>query len=88
MTKDDLIKFVSDRAYIDKEDAKKAVEAVFEGIKDAVKHHEMVTVRGFGTFKSVYRKGKVGRNISAGTLVEIPACHVVKFVPSKDIKTV
>lgn len=88
MTKDDLIKQVSDSACIDWKHAKNAVETVIDSIKDSVKRHEAVTIRGFGTFKAAYRKGRVGRNVKAGTTVEIPACHVVKFVPAKEIKTV
>jgi DNA-binding protein HU-beta len=63
------------------------IEAVInhtlDNVKAAVYNGQEVTLRGFGTFKPVTRKARPGRNISAGTTVDVPAKRVVKFKPAK-----
>jgi len=55
---------------------------VLNAIAVALKKRDNVYLRKFGTFKLVKRKAKKGRNIKAGTSVDIPERTVVKFVPS------
>lgn len=93
MTKDELISAVQHSLQetpcrnFAKEDIKTVVEHTLGNIKDAVFLGHEVTLRGFGTFKIKQRKAKPGRNISAGTTIEIPARKVVAFKPSKDFNT-
>jgi len=44
---------------------------------------EGVFIKGFGEFKIVLRKARVGRNSSTGARIEIPPKNVVTFKPGK-----
>jgi DNA-binding protein HU-beta len=41
---------------------------------------------GFGTFRVIKRKARVGRNPQTGETIQIPAKKVPKFVPGKNLK--
>lgn len=82
MTKSDIIDAVSKDAGLSKAEAKKAVEFTFEAIKNGVAQDGKVQVQGFGTFKSVHREARVGRNPQNGQPIEIAAKNVTKFTSS------
>ena len=86
MTKNDLIQIVmlNDKT-ISKEQAKNAVESVFNGMKVSLYNGHDVTYRRFGTFKVVTRKAKKGRNISKGITIDIPEKKVAVLKPSKEL---
>ena len=50
MNKTDLINEVAAKAGLSKVDAKKAVDAVFESIEQALANEDKVQLIGFGTF--------------------------------------
>lgn len=54
-----------------------------DALSRALKNGDVVSIRGFGTFKLVKREAKRGRNPRTGEAIEIPAREVVKFTPSK-----
>lgn len=56
-----------------------------DAISRALKGGDVVSIRGFGTFKVVKREAKRGRNPRTGEVIEIPAHEVVKFTPSKSL---
>jgi len=86
MTKAELIEKIAEDAGIPKTKAKIAFESVFEGIKNGVKkRNSSVTLVGFGTFKNVYRKTRMGRNPQTGEKIKIKGRSVVTFKPSKNI---
>lgn len=93
MTKDELVSAVQNSLQdtpcrnFGKEDIKTVIEHTLGNISDAVFLGHAVTLRGFGTFQAKTRKAKKGRNISAGTTIEIPARTVVTFKPSKQFNT-
>ncbi|MCP3925936.1 MAG: HU family DNA-binding protein [Desulfobacterales bacterium] len=85
MNKGDLINSVSE-VLGTKKDAQKAVDCVFETIKQALVDSDSVTLVGFGTFKSVAREARKGRNPQTGKEIQIAARNVPKFVPGKALK--
>ena len=86
MTKADLIEKIAHDAGISKTTAKIAFESVIEGIKTGVrKKNHKVTLVGFGTFKNVYRKTRMGWNPRTGEKVKIKGRNVVTFKPSKNL---
>ena len=86
MTKAELIEKVAKDAGIPKTTAKIAFDSVFEGIKQGVqKKNHKVTLVGFGTFKNVYRKTRMGRNPQTGEKIKIKGRSVVTFKPSKNL---
>ncbi|MEZ4686915.1 MAG: HU family DNA-binding protein [Bacteroidia bacterium] len=83
MTKADVITEIATKTGIDKADVAASLEAFFTVVKGSLATGEPVYVRGFGSFIIKHRKEKVGRIISKGESVVIPAHNVPSFKPSK-----
>ena len=60
-------------------DSKKAVEALVESIREALRNEERVALVGLGTFAVLEKEARTGRNPRTGAVVDIPAKKVVKF---------
>ncbi len=86
MNKNDLVAYVADAAELSKNDALKAVDAVFEGIIDSLKRSDEVRLVGFGTFAVAERAASKGRNPRTGEEIDIPASRQPKFKPGKTLK--
>ena len=86
MNKNDLVTQVAEAAGLSKNDATKAVDAVFEGIAGAMKKGDEVRLVGFGTFAIAERAASEGRNPRTGEKISIPASKQPKFKPGKNLK--
>ena len=85
MNKGDIINEVA-KVVATKKQAKAAVDCIIETISDALANKESVTLVGFGTFKTVDRKKRKGKNPQTGKTINIPAKTAPKFVPGKNLK--
>lgn len=86
MNKNDLISAVITSSGLNRNDAVKAVEGVFEAISDALKKGDEVRLVGFGTFSVAKRKASTGRNPRTGEAMEIKASSQPKFKAGKGLK--
>ncbi|MEI8393085.1 MAG: HU family DNA-binding protein [Rhodospirillaceae bacterium] len=86
MNKNDLVTHVADVAGLSKNDAIKAVDAVFDGISDSLKKGDEVRLVGFGTFAVAERAASKGRNPRTGEEIDIPASKQPKFKAGKTLK--
>jgi len=86
MTKADLINKISEKAGLTKENAERGLDALVWSIKGALANDEKVTFIGFGAFRTVERKERLGRNPKTGQVINIPAAKVVKFTVGKALK--
>jgi DNA-binding protein HU-beta len=86
MKKDDLVRFVSQKAGVTQKAAGEAIEAVVEGISSALQQGDAVSLIGFGSFKVVERSARAGRNPRTGEAIQIPASRAVKFTPGQALK--
>lgn len=86
VNKQDLIDFVAKETGLTKNDAGKAVDAVFEGITGTLKDGKEARFVGFGTFKVQDRAASTGRNPRTGETIEIPASKNPKFKAGKELK--
>lgn len=86
MVKADLVNLVADSAGIRKSQAVKAVDAMFDALRDAIVRGERIEFRGFGVFQVKPRKRGVGRNPRTGHVVKIPPGRSVRFKPGKDLR--
>ena len=86
MNKSELIDKVSEMAELNKASATRAVEAVFDGIAEALKQGETVNLVGFGTFSVGERAARSGRNPRTGETIAIPASKSPKFKAGKGLK--
>ncbi len=60
---------------------------LFRRLKSGLKtRNSMVTLVGFGTFKKVYRKTRMGRNPQTGEKIKIKGRNAVTFKASKNLK--
>ena len=86
MTKAELVEKMANDAGISKVAAKAALESFLDGIiKGLKKRNSRVTLVGFGSFKKVYRKTRMGRNPQTGEKIKIKGRNAVTFKPSKNL---
>jgi DNA-binding protein HU-beta len=86
VNKNDLIAAVADSAGLNKADASKAVDAVFDSVSGALKGGDTVRLVGFGTFSVTKRAASQGRNPRTGEPIKIPASNQPKFKAGKGLK--
>ena len=83
MTKLDLIKKISGKTGLDRNEVTVVVESLMSEVKGAVCKGEGVFLRGFGTFGKKKKAAKMGRNISKNTAILIPEHFAPFFKPAK-----
>lgn len=86
MTKQELSTIVAKKAGVDVDTTKLILELATMEIIDAVSKGENYYHRGFGTFRTIRRKEKYGRDMNRKCRVLIPAHNLPKFVPCKSFK--
>ncbi|MBC3789351.1 HU family DNA-binding protein [Spirosoma utsteinense] len=82
MTKQDIIRRISQRTGIDPDINRSVIDAFFEVTKSAVEQGQTVYVRTFGSFGPKHRAAKVARNITQNTAMQIEAHTIPYFKPS------
>jgi len=86
VNKNDLIAAVAETTGLNKGDATKAVDAVFDSITASLKQGTEVRLVGFGTFVVSNRAATEGRNPRTGETIQIPASKQPKFKAGKGLK--
>lgn len=86
MKKTDLAAKIADTYGFTKKQANEIVEMVFGEIMAAVKNGEEAAISGFGTFKIVERKERMGVNPRTGEKIKIAASRKLKFRAAKVFK--
>ena len=86
MNKAELIEVVAEAADLNKATATRAVDAMLNGIADALKKGEQVALVGFGTFEVRERAARAGRNPQTGETINIKASKAPAFKAGKALK--
>ena len=86
MTKAELIEEVSRVVEMTRKDSEVIVEAIFDSVVKALRGGDKIEIRGFGSFRTRERRGRIGRNPKTGAKVEVPAKKIPFFKPSKELK--
>lgn len=86
LTKADLIEEVLRVTELPRKESEEVVETVFDSIIQALQSGDKIEIRGFGSFRTRERRGRVGRNPKTGAKVEVPAKKIPYFKPSKELK--
>src|SRR6202008_2480927 len=86
LTKADLIEEVLKVTELPRKESEIIVETIFDSIIGALQKGEKIEIRGFGSFRTRHRRGRVGRNPKTGAKVEVPAKKIPFFKPSKELK--
>jgi len=86
MNKADFIGAVADASELTKADAGRAVDAMIEVIRKALKKGDTVSLVGFGTFAVRKRAARTGRNPRTGDTIKIKASKNPTFKAGKALK--
>lgn len=68
------------------EDVENVLEAIIACIHDTIAHGDQVTIKGIGTFKVLYHKGRLVRNPITNEMMPIPGRYNPKFIFSQSLK--
>lgn len=85
MNKAELLEAVAKETGLSKAQADKVLDSFCKNIYKGAKKGSMQLV-GFGTFKEVKTKARMGVNPATGAKIKIPAKKVIKFKASKNPK--
>ena len=86
MNKTELIDQIATSAEISKAAAARALDAMADAVKTALKNGDTVNLIGFGTFYVGERAARTGRNPRTGKTLEIKAAKSPKFRAGKGLK--
>ena len=68
-----------------RKDIEKILDIIFTEIAEALHRGENIEIRGFGSYKIVNRKARIGRNPKNSEKVQIPAKIAIKWKMSKNL---
>ncbi len=86
VTKAELVEEVSRVTELPRKESEAVVETVFDSIIAALQSDDKIEIRGFGSFRTRQRRGRIGRNPKTGAKVEVPPKKIPYFKPSKELK--
>jgi DNA-binding protein HU-beta len=86
MNKTDLIDKIAEKSGLSKKDSEKAINAIIEGVEEALVNHDKVQLVGFGSFEVRQRAARKGRNPQTMEEIDIPESKVPAFKAGKDLK--
>jgi len=81
MTKAQLIRELSRKTGVEKNQVEAIVESFMKVVADQVCDKQTISLRGFGIFMPKKRAAKIGRNISKNTPMLVPAHYIPFFKP-------
>lgn len=87
MNRNELAQQVAEQAGIEKSQATKAVDAVFETVAGELQNGGEVSVSGFGKFSVSDRAARQGVNPATGEKIQIKASKAAKFSAASGLKT-
>lgn len=86
MTKTELVAKIAEGAGLTKVQTENVLNCFIAEVTAAIKAGDKVTLVGFGTFSSVSRAARTGRNPQTGKALNIAAKTNGKFTPGKALK--
>jgi integration host factor subunit beta len=86
MTRADLTEAVYQAIGLPLKESDVVVSAIFDSIARSLRSGDKVEVRGFGSFHTRQRRGRIGRNPKTGAKVEVPPKRIAFFKPSKELR--
>jgi integration host factor subunit beta len=86
MTRADLTEEVYQAIGLPLKESDVVVCAIFDGIVRSLRSGDKVEIRGFGSFHTRQRRGRIGRNPRTGAKVEVLPKRIPFFKPSKELR--
>ena len=78
-----LQKLCNHYPYLLRKDIEKILRIIFLEITEALCRGKNVEIRGFGTYKIIKRKARIGRNPKNSESIQIPEKNAIKWKMSK-----
>jgi DNA-binding protein HU-beta len=79
MNKADLVNEISSKTGLTKTKTGEVIDTIVESIQGALATGDKVTLVGFGTFDTITRKARKGRNPKTGAELNIPSKRAARF---------
>jgi DNA-binding protein HU-beta len=86
MTKAELVAKLAEVASIKKKQAEQVLSTLVETIQGALAANQRIVLPGLGSFSSVMKKARTGRNPRTGKAIKIAAKKAVKFSAAGFVK--
>ncbi len=86
MTKADIVDHIASGTGLTKVETEAVVDGFIQTVQEALKEGKNIEIRGFGSFKTKKRKGRVARNPRTGEQVMVEEHFVPIFKVSKELK--
>jgi integration host factor subunit beta len=87
MIKSELVEILAGhQPHLAHRDVELAVTIMIEHMSESLAAGGRIEIRGFGSFKLSHRPPRVGRNPKTGESVALPARHVPRFKPGKELR--
>lgn len=86
MTKADIVQRIAQNSGLDRTNVVAVVDRFLETVSAALAAGEHIEIRGFGTFRTVIRAPRTGRNPRTGSEVRIGERRAPVFKTSKELK--
>ena len=86
LTKADIVRQIAQGTGLTKTDVAAIVDGFIESVIESLERGDHIEIRGFGTFKSVTRAPRTGRNPRTGSEVKIASRRAPVFKPSKELR--
>lgn len=87
MTKADIVDHIASGTGLTKVETEAVVDGFIQTVIEALKEGRNIEIRGFGSFKTKKRKGRMARNPRTGEQVQVDEHFVPFFKVSKDLKS-
>ncbi len=88
MTKGDIINIVAEGTGLTKLETAAVVDGFLATVGYALQSGDTVTIRGFGSFRTVHRNERVSRNPKTGKIMHVPDRLAPVFKASNDLKRI
>jgi len=86
MTRADLTEAVYQAVGMPLKESEAVVCAILDSIVRALGSGDKVEIRGFGSFHTRQRRGRIGRNPKTGAPVQVAPKRIPFFKPSKELR--
>jgi len=78
-----LQKFCNQYPQLLRKDVEKILEIIFFQMSEALSRGENIEIRGFGTYRTIKRKARIGRNPKNSQPIQIPEKNAIRWKMSK-----
>jgi DNA-binding protein HU-beta len=87
LTKADIVDHIASGTGLTKVETEAVVDGFIQTVIEALKEGKNIEIRGFGSFKTKKRKGRMARNPRTGEQVRVDEHFVPFFKVSKELRT-